>query len=311
MNTMLAKTNYGYIFLLFILFAQISACKKESVQKPGEMLSFKIEAAKNASVLAGDVNGLISNREILLKIPSGVNIKSLIPTFSYQGTVVTVEDVNQQSGITSNNFEQPLQYHVLGNDKVPVIYTVRVETYIDEGLALSNLSILKATNSSLPKDYTLTFNAKGDSAFVLMPPLYGKTFLTNFTTTATTVSVNGVPIQTNTAIDFSNPVTVTVASAAGFKKQYVLKVNWATELPQIIINTAGGASIISKDDYLAATIKIDGKGFFDNYESTTRIKGRGNTTWSYPKKPYRLKLDNTVSLFGLAPEKTGFYWQII
>ena len=303
MRKMLAIPNYTYSVLCFVLLVQVYACKKQPVQKPGEMLFFKIEAAKNPHALTNDINGTITNKEIVLKIPSGVKVNSLVATFDFVGTGVTVNGTSQQPGASSNNFEQPLQYLVMGNDKVVVPYTVRIETFADEGLNISNIALQKVSNTSLPKDYNFSFNTKGDTAFVLMPPLYGKTFLTNFTTTATTVSINGVAIQNNAGIDFSNPVSINVISASGFKKQIVLKVNWATELPHIIINTTGGAPIISKDDYLTATIKIDGKGIFDNYESTTRIKGRGNSTWSYPKKPYRLKLDNTVSLFGLAPEK--------
>jgi len=50
-------------------------------------------------------------------------------------------------------------------------------------------------------------------------------------------------------------------------------------------------------------VEIDGKGFYENFADSTRIRGRGNTTWSYPKKPYRLKLDNDGTPFGLAKEK--------
>ncbi|KAA6305826.1 hypothetical protein EZS27_042520, partial [termite gut metagenome] len=34
------------------------------------------------------------------------------------------------------------------------------------------------------------------------------------------------------------------------------------------------------------------------------IRGRGNVTWTYPKKPYRLKFDKKISVFGLGEAKS-------
>ena len=42
------------------------------------------------------------------------------------------------------------------------------------------------------------------------------------------------------------------------------------------------------------------KGFCkENYTGKTEVKGRGNSTWGYPKKPYRLKLDKKSEICGL------------
>ncbi len=75
-------------------------------------------------------------------------------------------------------------------------------------------------------------------------------------------------------------------------------------LPQIYIDVADSAEIVSKENYLDADIRIDGKGVYDNFEGKTGIRGRGNTSWSFPKKPYKLKLETNEPLFGLAPYKT-------
>lgn len=75
-------------------------------------------------------------------------------------------------------------------------------------------------------------------------------------------------------------------------------------LPHLYINTAAEAEVLSKDEYLQATIDIEGNGNFQDVEKlVTRIKGRGNSTWTKPKKPYRLKLDKKTSMFGLSPAK--------
>ena len=72
------------------------------------------------------------------------------------------------------------------------------------------------------------------------------------------------------------------------------------------ITTDGGAAINSKDkaDYRACTIKIESDTAVWNYEGRSRIRGRGNSTWEwYPKKPYRLKLDEKAEILGLAADK--------
>lgn len=47
--------------------------------------------------------------------------------------------------------------------------------------------------------------------------------------------------------------------------------------------------IISKTIYLDGTLRFDGRGIYEDVECPVKIRGRGNSTWGYPKKPYRLK----------------------
>ena len=78
-------------------------------------------------------------------------------------------------------------------------------------------------------------------------------------------------------------------------------------IPVVRIMTEGAAPVVSKEDYVNGTIRIEdpSKRFsdMDVYEGTMRIRGRGNSTWGMPKKPFRIKLDKKASLFGLAEEK--------
>ena len=72
------------------------------------------------------------------------------------------------------------------------------------------------------------------------------------------------------------------------------------------ITTDNGAKVDSKEkaDYRACTIKIESDTAAWNYEGRGRIRGRGNSTWKwYPKKPYRIKLDEKASILGLADDK--------
>ena len=72
------------------------------------------------------------------------------------------------------------------------------------------------------------------------------------------------------------------------------------------ITVDGNMAITSKkkEDYRACTIKIESDTAVWNYEGRGRIRGRGNSTWEwYPKKPYRLKLDEKAEILGLAADK--------
>ncbi len=70
-----------------------------------------------------------------------------------------------------------------------------------------------------------------------------------------------------------------------------------TGLPRLDISVS--EKIDSKDDYVDCELSISNTSVeYEISGATGGIKGRGNTTWKYPKKPYRIKLDEKTSLFG-------------
>lgn len=61
----------------------------------------------------------------------------------------------------------------------------------------------------------------------------------------------------------------------------------------------------NKELYLDATVHIDGGGEYEDVvDWKTTIKGRGNTTWNFLKKPYRFKASKKISLFGMKKAKS-------
>ena len=85
-------------------------------------------------------------------------------------------------------------------------------------------------------------------------------------------------------------------------------VDWLTdraEVPTIYINTADGLPITSKTEYKDAEIIIDGHGIFPSMEATPlQIRGRGNSSWGWSKKPYRLKFAEKVKPLGMTKGKS-------
>lgn len=73
-------------------------------------------------------------------------------------------------------------------------------------------------------------------------------------------------------------------------------------LPAVYIETQGHVDIVSKEYYVACTVSIDarGSGFESLPVQTAQIKGRGHTSWTKDKKPYKIKFDSKVSVLGLA-----------
>lgn len=74
------------------------------------------------------------------------------------------------------------------------------------------------------------------------------------------------------------------------------------QIPKVYIFTDGGAHIDSKTDYRDASFTIEDPSLFFVSSAKTeirgKIRGRGNTTWGMPKKPYRIKFDEKVQPLG-------------
>lgn len=70
------------------------------------------------------------------------------------------------------------------------------------------------------------------------------------------------------------------------------------------IQTQYSQNITSKETYVNGTVTLDSAtDTFDQTNLSMQIKGRGNSSWNYPKKPYRIKFNNRQSLLGMKPAK--------
>ncbi len=71
-------------------------------------------------------------------------------------------------------------------------------------------------------------------------------------------------------------------------------------LPVLRITTENKAAINSRDVYQNASLVIEGDLPFSG---DVEIRGRGNSTWSFPKKPYKIRLEEKTSLLNGLPAK--------
>lgn len=91
-------------------------------------------------------------------------------------------------------------------------------------------------------------------------------------------------------------------------KDYTIVFLNSSKLPTMFINTPeGGLDRIHADkDYKekgCTMLAINSKGKVDYNAALASMKGRGNSTWNYPKKPYNIKLDSKAKLFGMEKAK--------
>jgi hypothetical protein len=73
-------------------------------------------------------------------------------------------------------------------------------------------------------------------------------------------------------------------------------------LPILSVNTEGAEPIVSKEVYIKGSFSLAGPGV-TAVEGTLDIRGRGNSTWGWPKKPYRIKLTSSTPLLGMPKSK--------
>lgn len=76
-----------------------------------------------------------------------------------------------------------------------------------------------------------------------------------------------------------------------------------SELPIIYITTAGNAPVVNTEDYVDGTVTVLAATGEQLLQAPTEVRGRGNTTWGMPKKPYRLKLNEAAPMLGMPAER--------
>ncbi len=117
------------------------------------------------------------------------------------------------------------------------------------------------------------------------------------------VTINGVEVKSETATNFTSPVEYTITTYDGKQEKYIVSISYSN-LPVVYINTKNAAEITSKTNWMKETqIYVTNAGVYSKLYSQSQIRGRGNTTWNYPKKPYAIKLDSKEEVLGMPKHK--------
>lgn len=170
--------------------------------------------------------------------------------------------------------------------------------------------VLKAAPNSLSQDLvfsydeaTKTFSAKYLKWIDKAQP---EMLIPEFVTDGETVLVNGQPVVSGqTAISFADDFDLVVKAENGDENTYRVSFNCPqinTELPVIRIHIPV-SSITDKNTYRKTKFDIyrpgSDEGRWTASDAEIEIRGRGNSTWGLPKKPYRIKFPEKFSPIGL------------
>lgn len=167
-----------FLFLFIaVLTAGFGGCyldNNNAINKEIVLYSFTTETNPG---LAKDSAGVIAGTDILVVLPQGTAVNGLIATFTTSGTKVMVGNTVQTSGVTPNNFTNPVTYTVYGSNNTTKNYSVRV-VFEAQGSEYPEVVYTNPGNGEIhyvPNSIVIVFNkAMNSSTFVL-----GDTFTVN------------------------------------------------------------------------------------------------------------------------------------
>lgn len=152
-------------------------------------------------------------------------------------------------------------------------------------------------------DVTINWWQGSGKNYVFLPAdIDSMTLEINFTASAD-VTIDGMQVESGDEFTFTKDKTYTV-KCDGIS--YSLVVMKSENIPSLHIATESGSMDAvhkSKSHKEKADIVIFSDGEVVAQKELEYIKGRGNATWSLEKKPYNIKFDKKIDLFGMGKAK--------
>lgn len=178
-----------------------------------------------------------------------------------------------------------------------------------EAARLLTFAIERKNNPSLVRDIVFTHSVKtdnfdatylkwidNDSPEMLVPTI-------EFA--GCRVTLNDIEVISGvTPLSFAEDITVVVEGADNDSREYIISLNCPqinTELP--VMHLQPEQAINSKDNYVKSYLTLydssTHEGRWTVNDEKVEVRGRGNSTWGLPKKPYRIKFPEKFSPIGL------------
>ena len=248
------------------------------------------------------------SNEITLQIPAEISEDLLLPVVNEDGYEVEYQ-VNQST------IENGVLKYINGREDITVILTITV--YYGDITHVTQVNIVfkgVIINEGL-MNYLEAYKAK-------LPSLIKQDFVIPFiphSIYSASIKVDGQDITHNivkytfpsqrkestfdiTVKDIQTGDVLTDSQTFIYEKEAV-----AILTPKLYIDTSN-VPINSKDDYVTGFITLEEADENGNYQASLnrvamKIRGRGNSTWGMPKKPYKVKFNNKTSLFGERAQK--------
>ncbi|NDW19671.1 hypothetical protein D0T53_12230 [Dysgonomonas sp. 216] len=307
--------NKIFSFSLFFASLFFASCSNDSgnedepsLGSDNKITSYTIEASKNG--LSANIEGIINDETKTITLGSKVPAyKDLIATFTSEGDAY-IGYIKQTSGKTAVNFAEEISYNIIAENGDTRTYKI-IATPENDGEPLNSFQ-LKIKEKGVEKTLSGVYNS---SNTIITLNAHCKNWIENINQavalfeTEGKVYVGEAEQQSGvTANDFSKELIYKVTSSGKPDRKYrvILVSPQSTGLPIMSIETDNRTEIKDKENYIQARCRLfDPNNTQNNIDESTGIRGRGNSTWTlYPKKPYRLKFENKVGLFGLGEAKS-------
>ncbi|KAA6331518.1 hypothetical protein EZS27_019882 [termite gut metagenome] len=307
------KTKISLLLYCFLVVACVEEKgTEEQIEEKSskkQILSYTIEAEKND--LYADICGMIDEKKQIITLDSKVPVnKNLIATFDAIGEVY-IGNIPQISGETSNGYSSDLTYTVVAENGSTITYMVKSDPMTMSSkntITDFRIDVVQQTKRVIQG----TINDQSSTITLNVP---SNDWIDNIENVIATFTSKGIVKIDNikqtsgiTPNDYRNELVYTVTAEDNPEKKYrvILVSPQSTGLPVVKIDTENNAEIRDKENYVKATFTLADAVAPENdlEKKETGIRGRGNSTWGYPKKPYRLKFDKKVSMFGLGEAKS-------
>ena len=223
------RSSSAFLYAAVVAIVLAAGCGNTDTNTPTTPSGGSASSAKAITAFrftSPPVNGIISEatHAIALTVPAGTDVTALVATFTETGTRVTVGGALQVSGVTPNNFTNPVVYTVTAANGTTVNYTVTVTVAVTIPVEAS-----KAILTFELAGVSGTINETARTISIVLPP--DGTDLTTLIATFTvssgaTVRIGSTP-QTSglTQNDFTHPVVYTVVASDMTTAPYTVSVS--------------------------------------------------------------------------------------
>ncbi len=174
---------------------------------------------------------------------------------------------------------------------------------------VTGLSLQKADNPKAAEDLQWTID--GNRITVAVSYLVGEDVLTNAKLTVETEGGTAIFSEASDAgggrINLLSDCRCTVTDENGETRTYTVQTERLLyKLPVVNIHTDDGKAVTSQDIYKPGTVAIycgEDVSYPALDPTSAGIRGRGHSTWLWPKKPYKIKFDKKTPVLGMEKAK--------
>lgn len=169
---------------------------------------------------------------------------------------------------------------------------------------ITSIKFEKDKNPQLSRDIELRLYGNNKITGYLTEDVDISNLIATFNVERGKLYVNDImQISQKTPNDFTLSVKYKLEGENKQSAEYTVTLIPYTGLPVAIIHTTNNVPLKSTENWITGVLEIDGMGKIENFRDSINIKGRGNSSWKFPKKPFNVKLNTKAEILGMPKHK--------